>query len=205
MQVAKHLVLSKHPYVCVKRLRGLKLLELQTGSISNHIKNLVYLGDLFSVIQDNDGLSVSYCKTFSLQLAHAIDFLHKMGVIHRNINTENVFIFERQKRPLVKLSCFDYACAEGTTQSNAALVARKLKTNPFAPPEIVQLCEVGHKRLTLTSSPEDAWAFAVVIFCMITNHYPWRTSYVNDEHYISFKEELMGSNSEKVSIENWDN
>ncbi len=163
-------------------------------------EQLVYLGDLFSVIQDNDGLSVSYCKTFSLQLAHAIDYVHKLGLVHRNINTENIFIFERQKRPLLKLSCFDYSCSVGTTETNDLLSKRRLKTNPFAPPEICKAQLDGTDIEFNASKQEDTWAFAVVVFCMITNHYPWRFSDETDEHYQIFHNKLMEPRVSYISL-----
>ena len=188
----------------MKRLRGLKTLQV-SGQFNHELDQLMYLGDLFSVIQENDGLSVSYCKTFSLQLAHAIDYIHKLGLVHRNINTENIFVFERDKNPLIKLSCFDYACALGSQDTSDLIIKRRLKTNPFAPPELQ--CKLPtNGDLTafqpkLASKKEDTWAFAVVVFCMITNHYPWRFSTDEDEHYLSFREKVIQSHhNQQVKI-----
>ena len=203
-ELTQHFLLSKHPYICVKRLRGLKTLQV-SGSFTHELDQLIYLGDLFSIIQENDGLSVSYCKTFSLQLAHAIDFIHKLGLAHRNINTENIFVFEREKSPLIKLSCFDYACALGSLDSTDLIIKRRLKTNPFAPPELQTTLLNGSRDIQsgIASTKEDTWAFAVVVFCMITNHYPWRFSTDRDEHYQSFRDKVLRPhNNQYVSIKN---
>ncbi|CAN0354058.1 unnamed protein product, partial [Lampetra planeri] len=133
-------------------------------------------GDLFDIIPPQVGLPEGTVKRCIQQVGLALDFLHGRGLVHRDVKPENVLLFDRECRR-VKLSDF------GMTRRAGARVKRVSGTIPYTAPE---LCDGARSDGFCVRPSIDVWAFAVLLFCMLTGNFPWETATPGDPFYGEF-------------------
>jgi serine/threonine protein kinase len=104
-------------------------------------------------------------------LGTALDFIHSLHLVHRDIKLENVLVF-RSNLSQIKLCDFGYTRAEG------ALVTKTNQTwIPFSPPEI---CQIVHKR-SITVIPRRMFGnsgFCSTSVSRALPHGKWRISQI---------------------------
>lgn len=133
-------------------------------------------GDLFDMIQPQTGLLESDVKKIVKQVASALDFMHSESLVHRDVKPENILVFE-QGFHRVKLMDF------GMTRKEGTLIRKVNGSIPYTPPEI---CEaLRNENITVTTGG-DVWAFAVLLFCMMTGNFPWENAETSDVYYTEF-------------------
>ncbi|KAH0798079.1 Calcium/calmodulin-dependent protein kinase type II subunit alpha [Histomonas meleagridis] len=95
------------------------------------------------------------------QLLQAIDTLHQKGVVHRNINLNNVLISNYGNYPFIRLTGFSIAA--DATQSNS--IRQQLGVPLYWAPEIV--------RNETYSYSVDIWAAGVIMYYILTGFVPF--------------------------------
>lgn len=118
-----------------------------------------YECDLFQRIFQHQKLSLSQARTFARDIATALQMLHTLGWVHRDVKPENILISEDR----AYLGDFGFCVPIGSTQ------ARRLGTARFVAPE-------GLTRGTTLSTALDAWSLGVCIFVMTRGCFPFDTS-----------------------------
>ena len=164
--------------VAAKRLYKVENLELQILAKLNH-PNIVKLlgtvpgeldfmlvfelcegGSLRSFLNKNDNvpLSAELFQTWSKQAARAIQYLHQMKIVHKDVKCENYLIANDN---ILKLA--DFGLAKEMEKTVGMATHRATWTHMA--PELLESCELSPKF--------DIFAFGVVVWEMLTGQIPY--------------------------------
>jgi len=101
------------------------------------------------------------------QLAHALEFLHRRGIIHRDIKGQNVLVSSDTAQPELRLVDFNVAChlADGSLTPTG--------TSEYFAPEII----AGQS----ASKASDIWAAGLCLQLMVSGRLPRRFDAFTDE------------------------
>ncbi|VDN27223.1 unnamed protein product [Gongylonema pulchrum] len=130
----------------------------ETETMAYIVMEYVAGGELFSRIvspaNKGCGLGESITKFYAWQLFGALEYLHKNGIVHRDIKAENVLLLENEDYTVVKLT--DFGLSKITNgQSMRTFCGTKCYMAPEQWKAEAYSCKV------------DIWALGAVIFiCM---------------------------------------
>ncbi|GCC45516.1 hypothetical protein chiPu_0029894, partial [Chiloscyllium punctatum] len=108
----------------------------------------------------------------------ALDHLHGRGLVHRDVKPENVLLFDQECRR-VKLSDFGLARRAGLRVWPVPGPG-----DPYAAPELGG--EGAGREGTLVAQAEDAWAFGVLLYGLLTGAFPWESAGPADPAYRAY-------------------
>ena len=134
------------------------------------------LGDLFETITPQVGLHASQAQNVVRSIASALEFMHSKGLVHRDIKPENILMFDCD---LDRIKLMDF----GMTKKEGTMVKKVSKGIPYTPPEI---CDALKGERYSVDTGADIWAFAVLIFCILTGNFPWELAHSKDMFYNEF-------------------
>lgn len=138
-------------------------------------------GDLRAKIrqQQNSGkpFSESQILDWFLQLALALEYLHRRKILHRDVKSENVFLRGKNDFPpgnaaTVQLGDFGTARTLDTTQ---ALAQTMVGTPVYMSPEILQGQTYNHK--------SDIWSLGCILYEMMCFKHPFQGSNLTELTY----------------------
>nr|XP_053646224.1 serine/threonine-protein kinase meng-po-like [Cherax quadricarinatus] len=162
--------LGLHPNIISCRAEA-----FETNSSYMFTQELAPEGDLSKFIKKG-GLREQHAKSVTKQVTSALEVIHKRDLVHGDVCTENIFVFDRELS-LVKLGDFS------KTQQEGALVKKLKVGSPWAPPEVsVAVYNEGYH----VHSSQDAWQLGILIFVCLTGSYPWSSADITDHHYNSW-------------------
>lgn len=118
-------------------------------------------GDLYDYIMKHEGgLSENVAREYFRQIVRAIPYCHKLHVVHRDLNPENVVFFE--KLGVVKLTDFGF--------SNKFCPGQKLETScgglAYSAPEIL----LGD---SYDAPAVDIWSLGVILYVLVCGQPPF--------------------------------
>ena len=156
----------KHPNI-------IKLLEIIETNSKIYLINEYLPKNLLSYIESNKKLSEEKALFFFKQLISALNYLHEMGISHRNICPENVLLDE--KSSIVKLTGFSVS----TFCPPDELLSSPVGTLIYAPPEMI-LSQKYKGELN------DIWDVGIVLYTMVCGNLPFSEANqdVNINHII---------------------
>jgi len=118
--------------------------------------------DLLQYLQQRGALSENVSRRVLAEIVSALSYLHKAGIAHRDLKTENVFL---TSSGLVKLGDFGFARHLDLSDN---LCVTKCGSDGFVAPELLR-----HSDSPLNPIQADIWALGVVLFVMVTKSMPF--------------------------------
>lgn len=125
-------------------------------------------GSLLQLIRKEKFLPENRAKSYFSQLINAVEYIHKMGVVHRDIKCENIVFDEN-----FTLKLIDFGFARGNMQP--VMAGGKMKpvlsktfcgSHAYASPEIL-------KSIPYQPQLSDIWAVGVVLYTMVFGRLPF--------------------------------
>ncbi|PIL30299.1 transporter [Ganoderma sinense ZZ0214-1] len=152
----------QHPNIC-----QLKEVFLECGRL-NLVLELVHHGTLAAYLDEMGVLFEHQAQIVTRQICDALAYMHSRGIVHRDLKPENLLLASRY--PLVvKVSDFGLAKHIDTLRN----LKTACGTRVYAAPEVTNLGPRGHY-----DEKVDSWSIGVVIFKLLTLHYPFSERYV---------------------------
>lgn len=156
---------------------------IETNSRIFLVMDMADGGDLLDYIKTNGAVCEPEARKFFRQLVNAAEYLHNLGVVHRDLKCENILL-DRGKNIL--LSDFGFARAQPIENDTGK---RRLSMTfcgsyAYAPPEIL-------RGIAYDGTRSDVWSMGVVLFTMLCAKLPYDDSnlkllmeQVSKENYI---------------------
>nr|CAD7195554.1 unnamed protein product [Timema douglasi] len=123
-------------------------------------------GDVFEYMLKYGALDEDLARFWFRQLSLALQYLHKLGITHRDLKCENALITEKYN---VKLSDFSFARYTFDDKGAPALSNTFCGSFPYISPEIIR------GRL-YDPKCADIWALGVLLFIMLNKSLPYTES-----------------------------
>ncbi|XP_053672217.1 testis-specific serine/threonine-protein kinase 3 [Anopheles nili] len=126
-------------------------------------------GSLLNLLREKKTLAESRVRTYYSQLIDAIEYIHKAGIVHRDIKCENVVLDSQDH---VKLIDFGFACRlwdQKTGQLNEMkpyLSQTFCGSHAYASPEILVFKPYN-------PIPADVWSSGVVLYALLFGRLPF--------------------------------
>ncbi|XP_075223918.1 testis-specific serine/threonine-protein kinase 3-like [Lycorma delicatula] len=120
-------------------------------------------GDLLDYILKYGELNESRARFWCRQLGLAIQYLHEMGIAHRDLKCENVLITEFMN---LKIADFGFARAVIDDKGRPLLSATYCGSLSYAAPEIL-------KGMPYDPKISDMWSLGVILFVMLNKSMPY--------------------------------
>ena len=117
-------------------------------------------GNLFSLIQKENGFPEHIAYKYFIQMVNAVYFLHQNNIIHRDIKPENILIGENG---VLKLC--DFGWAKEITVNNRSTFCGTIE---YMAPEIV-----GSEKYDFGV---DVWSLGVLLYELLMGHSPFKSN-----------------------------
>ncbi|XP_045387785.1 serine/threonine-protein kinase SBK2 [Lemur catta] len=137
---------------------------LESADSYSFLTEPILHGDLMAFIQPKVGLPQPAVQRCAAQLASALEHIHSLGLVYRDLKPENVLVCDPDCQHF-KLTDF------GHTRPRGTLLRLTGPPIPYTAPE---LCAPPPLPEGLPIQPAlDAWALGVLVFCLLTGYFPW--------------------------------
>eukprot|EP00037_Helgoeca_nana_P016722 m.157312 g.157312 ORF g.157312 m.157312 type:complete len:503 (+) comp23659_c0_seq1:279-1787(+) len=159
------------------RLQHPHVIELLDSWICGGTATLVleYLpqGDMFNAL-DRSEITTEQSMICLIQVAEALQYIHREGVVHNDLKLENILLGESG----IKLCDFGLAGLVGETRRGIVQ-----GTAAYMAPELLAVKENECYALTPAL---DVWAFGIVTYAVVFAVLPWESAEESDDMYHQF-------------------
>ncbi|KAB5595281.1 kinase-domain containing protein [Ceratobasidium theobromae] len=119
--------------------------------------------DLFSVVMSGRmGRPEIYCVF--RQICDAVDYLHGMGLAHRDLKLDNCVMTTDN---IVKLIDFGTATVFHYPGQSLTLASGVVGSDPYLAPEVLHAPQYDPRKT-------DVWSIAIIFMCMVLRRFPWK-------------------------------
>ena len=157
----------------IKHQNIIKLLEIIETNSKIYLISEFLPHNLLSYIQSENKLSETKARLFFQQLISSLNYLHLMGISHRNITPENILLDEKYNT--IKITGFEVS----TFYKEGSLLNSPVGTLLLAPPEMI-LSKKYKGELN------DIWSAGIILYAMLCGRLPFsqENQDVNINHII---------------------
>lgn len=142
--------------------------------------------DLFAIVMSNKMSYEETCCCFK-QILNGVEYLHGLGLAHRDLKLDNCVINEKG---IVKLIDFGAAVVFSYPFSKTLVEASGIVgSDPYLAPEVCIFSKYDPR-------PVDIWSVAIIFACMILKKFPWKIPKLRDN---SFKLFCSGRDCDSLS------
>ena len=127
------------------------------------IFEFIPLGDLHEFLQKNESLvNVELIKKISFQILSGVHYLHKIGLVHRDLKLQNIMCMRDIDNKInVKLIDFGFSTITSKSQSMNDTIG----TVNYMPPEIINREDYIDK--------VDVWSFGIILYYLRYKRFPF--------------------------------
>lgn len=118
------------------------------------------MGDLHNVISQHGKIAENQARTIFSQIASGVDYLHKMGIAHRDLKLENILMDENMCPRICDFGFSKSANAEDN------LMSTKCGSPIYTAPEIITQAQYDGLQA-------DMWSLGVILYVMLVGKIPW--------------------------------
>lgn len=129
---------------------------------------------MFDVIERNAGLKEFTAKLYLGQICRAVEFMHSKSLVHRDIKLENVVLADRLGS-VAQLIDFGLTLGAGIYMHGSSLWHNLL----LGTRDLLSSMTAGF----IVDPSSDVWSVGILLFCMLTEGYPWKQATLTDPHY----------------------
>jgi len=119
--------------------------------------------DLFSVVMSSK-MSRQEIYCVFRQIVDGVDYLHSMGLAHRDLKLDNCVMTENN---VIKLIDFGTATVFHSPGKSKVVASGVVGSDPYLAPEVLSQ-QTYDPRLT------DVWSVAMIFLCMVLRRFPWK-------------------------------
>ncbi|CAI4057741.1 putative serine/threonine protein kinase RTK1 SKDI_04G2120 [Saccharomyces kudriavzevii IFO 1802] len=135
--------------------------------------------DFFNLVMSNL-MTQSEVNCYFKQLCHGVNYLHSMGLAHRDLKLDNCVV---TKDGILKLIDFGSAVVfqypyEDTIVKSHGIVG----SDPYLAPELL-------KQTSYDPRVADVWSIAIIFYCMVLKRFPWKAPKKSFNSFRLFTEE----------------
>ncbi|KAF2019930.1 kinase-like protein [Aaosphaeria arxii CBS 175.79] len=132
--------------------------------------------DLFAIVMTGK-MSREEISCCTLQILSGVNYLHSMGLAHRDLKLDNVVVNEHG---IMKIIDFGSATVFRYPFENEIVLASGIVgSDPYLAPEVYDLSKYDPQ-------PTDVWSLAIIFCCMTLRRFPWKAPRVSDNSYKLF-------------------
>ena len=117
-------------------------------------------GDNLKALISDGGLPIDEALDYALQVAHALDFAHKRGLVHRDIKPQNVLLNDEGQAKVTDFGIARSLDVQGVTQTGTVL-----GTSDYIAPEQARGDQVDQKT--------DIYSLGTVLYELLTGEVPY--------------------------------
>jgi 5'-AMP-activated protein kinase catalytic alpha subunit len=147
----------------LKKLRHNNLIQLyeiiESPEEINLVTEFVEGGELFHYIVENERIREKEASLFLLQILAGVEYLHRLGVVHRDLKAENILLDQRRTIKII-----DFGLSN--TYKPGEKVTTACGSPCYAAPEMI-------KSLPYNGLEVDIWSCGVIMFAMICGYLPF--------------------------------
>ncbi|CAD6885913.1 unnamed protein product [Tilletia laevis] len=119
--------------------------------------------DLFSVVMSSK-MSRQEIYCVFRQIVDGVDYLHSMGLAHRDLKLDNCVMTDNN---IIKLIDFGTATVFHSPGKSKVVASGVVGSDPYLAPEVLSQ-QTYDPRLT------DVWSVAMIFLCMVLRRFPWK-------------------------------
>lgn len=154
----------RHPYII--RLKQVIETEMYLALVLDYASG----GELFDFITLNQFLNEQDAGRLFAQLIEGVDYLHRQGVVHRDLKLENLLL---DKEKNLVISDFGFSC--GFKELKDRLMKTSCGSPCYAAPELV----MSNRKYDGTLA--DVWSCGVILYSMLVGYLPFDDDPSNPE------------------------
>lgn len=186
----------QHPNV----VRVMELLPNEHGDLCQ-VMEYCDAGSLLDLLQNVNKLAHDEADCFLKQLLHAVQYIHSVGVSHRNLKPENILLTTQGT-----LKITDFGCAECFRLPWAAVAPQNLPVIESSSSTTTQQDFIGtiaymapeqFGKTAFDPAAGDMWAVGIVYFAMRSGRLPWKRATDKDSFYRMYSRDLENGRGNK--------